>query len=156
MRQLRQSSEYAIRALTYLALRASSDFVVTERIARELGLPQHYLAKLLKPFVDRGVLLSRRGRLGGFRMNRAPEQLTLQEIVAVHEPPTALRACMLGPQCPGPPDECPLHELNRRLAHDLEAVLRVTTLADLVRYCSEHSDSGYPSGAIGAARPSMP
>jgi Rrf2 family protein len=156
MRQLRQSSEYAIRALTYLALRASSDFVVTERIARELGLPQHYLAKLLKPFVDRGVLLSRRGRLGGFRMNRAPEQLTLQEIVGVHEPPAEVRACLLGPQCPGPPDECPLHELNRRLAQNLAAVLRRTTLADLVRYCSEQPDSGYPSGAGRAAGPLAP
>jgi Rrf2 family protein len=146
MRQLRHTSEYAIRALTYLALSKQRGFVHTQRIAHDLGLPPHYLAKLLKPLVDDGLLQSRRGRTGGFRLNRAPSAITLEQIVSVHEQIGPSTTCLLGvPDC-GAADACPLRSLDERLHTGLLAVLRSTTLADLERFCNEQPCSRYPSG----------
>lgn len=125
--------EYAIRALTFLANAASRSAVGAEEISRIEEIPLPTLGKILQELVRRGLLTSRRGPGGGFRLARRPELILLREIVAAIDGLDHFMHCVLGlPQC-GEETPCPLHpswkELRTRIFEDMDT----TTLAQLAR-----------------------
>lgn len=141
--------------MTYLAQHPEPGFQLARAMALELGLPGPYLAKLLQPLVARGLLESRRGRSGGFRLARTAESLTLYEIVDAQEGLGGPRQCLLGQSACGDDRACPLHEFWKRASDGFRQRLASTCLADLVRFCEREPDSGYPglSAKKASARP---
>jgi len=144
MQALSQASEYAIRALTYLAQHESEGFLLVRRMSAELNVPSAYLTKVLQPFVARGVLESQRGRGSGFRLVRPPAEVTLYEIIEAHEPVWQTRRCSLGQADCSDERACPLHEPWKRTSEAFLARLTHTSLADVMRFCKRRPASGYP------------
>jgi len=139
------ASEHAIRALTYMAQNHGEGYHLVRSMAAELQLPQAYLAKVLQPLAARGVLESQRGRGGGFRLARPPREVRLHEIVDSQENLGRARECFLGQAECSDERACPMHEFWKRTSQDFLARLQATTLQDVVRFCSERPESGYPS-----------
>jgi Rrf2 family iron-sulfur cluster assembly transcriptional regulator len=102
--------EYAIRALSCLAL-APAGAVRAEEIARAEDIPLPVLSKVLQDLVRKGLLESRRGPGGGFRLSRRPELILLRDVVAAIDGLDQFSLCVTG--LPGCSDEtpCPLHEM---------------------------------------------
>src|SRR3954453_1613910 len=83
--------DYACRALVSLALHAEDGRPTSVRdIAERTGLPQPYLEQILLALKGAGIVRSKRGVGGGYVLSRAPDRITLSEIVgAVDGPITA-------------------------------------------------------------------
>jgi Rrf2 family iron-sulfur cluster assembly transcriptional regulator len=133
---LSRTSAYAVRAAIHLASRdgeeAEEEFVRVSELAGALDVPQNYLSKILHQLVGAGLLASGRGPRGGFRLARAPEAITLADLVEAVEPGRAQRRCLLGrPECTDS-HPCPLHERWLRLGDDIDHFLHETSLADLL------------------------
>lgn len=127
---LSKSAEYALRALHRLAFVRRDGRVTTARLADRVGAPENYLSKLLHRLQQEGLVTSRRGRGGGFRLARPPEEVTLAEIVEPFDD-VMDRRCLLGrPRCR---DEapCTAHEAWREALGGLQAFFRDTSLEDL-------------------------
>src|SRR5215472_18280021 len=73
--------EYAIHAMTYLAAIPGTSARADE-IAEAQEIPLPILSKVLQDLARKGLLDSRRGPGGGFRLSRRPELITLRDIVA--------------------------------------------------------------------------
>ena len=146
MKPISQASEHAIRALTYLAqrLEAGEGYQLIREMAETIDVPAPFLAKLLKPLVAQGVLETQRGRGGGVRLARAPEEVTLHQIVDSQEHLAGQRQCFLGQADCSDERACPVHEYWKRAEADYQEQLAATTLGDLVRFCGERPESGYP------------
>jgi Rrf2 family iron-sulfur cluster assembly transcriptional regulator len=71
--------------MVYLAQHEAEWPVSGPTIARNTGIPAKYLSAILGTLVRDGVLDAARGKRGGFRMNRAPSELRLLDIVAPFE-----------------------------------------------------------------------
>ena len=143
MLPISRSSEYAIRALTYLAQNREG-FRLANDMAAALGIPAPFLGKVLQPLVSRGVLQSQRGRNGGFRLARPPEEITLFQVVDSQEHLGGVRQCFLGQAECTDERACPLHEYWKHASGAFLARMVNTTLADLLRFCAERPHSGYP------------
>lgn len=141
---LSRSSEYAIRALTFLARQNDGRHHLSRDMAEELGLPAPFLGKVLQPLVTRGVLHSQRGRSGGFRLARPAHEVTLIEIVDAQETLGPAETCLLGQSECSDATACPLHTYWKAASGAFRERLVRTTLADLVRYASEHPECAYP------------
>ena len=76
-----RSAEYAVRAVTHLAGLAPLEFAMAKTIAKETGVPAHFLAKLLQDLARDGFLKSSKGPGGGFRLAQAAEEISLLRIV---------------------------------------------------------------------------
>ena len=141
------ASEYAIRALTYLASRrGEGGFWLVRRIAEEIGVPGPFLVKILQPLVQCGILESQRGRGGGYRLARSAGDVTLLEIVDAQERLQRTRKCLLGQAECSDERACPLHEYWKWTHEGFISRLRRTTLKDLTRFCQARPQSGYPGG----------
>src|SRR6266581_1109230 len=93
--------DYAARALLSLALHGKDRPTSVKEIAERTSLPQPYLEQILLAVKGAGLVRSKRGVGGGYVLARAPEDITLAEIVAAVE----------GPQLPlaEHPDHCEGH-----------------------------------------------
>jgi Rrf2 family protein len=94
--KLTSATRYALHALTYLARHGDGRPLASAAIAEAAGLPERFLAKVLKPLVSAGVLDSARGPNGGYRLARAAKAVTLLDIVEAVEGPVQGEAPPVG------------------------------------------------------------
>jgi Rrf2 family transcriptional regulator, cysteine metabolism repressor len=76
--------EYACRVLAQLArVYGHQELSHIEALARLEKIPANYLAQILAELRNGGLILSRRGKLGGYALARPPEEVSLFDITKV-------------------------------------------------------------------------
>lgn len=79
--------DYASRALVHLARKHDGDSVQrSEAIAESEGIPPSFLAQILHELKRLGLVTSRRGKTGGWKLTRPPAEITLLNVVEGLEP----------------------------------------------------------------------
>ena len=92
MLTLTRKTDYALIALSHLA--SNQGRVVSAReIAGKYKVPLALLMNLLKLCAAHGLVESVRGARGGYRLSKAPEKITLVELVEAIEGPLKLSQC---------------------------------------------------------------
>lgn len=127
-----QTSEYALRAMIYLAQHVDDWPIAGRKIAEETSIPRKYLSAILGDLVRAGILQSYRGSGGGFRMARAAKDIRLSEVFAPFEPILATRRpCPFGkPEC-SDHDLCAGHERWQRMRETYSRYLETTSVFDV-------------------------
>ena len=132
-----QTAEYALRAMSCLAGRGD-DFARAEDISESARVPRAYLSKILRKMVVAGLVEGKRGHHGGFRLARAPKNITLQDVLAaVDALPT--NECAFGHAACDKRHPCPLHDSWMDLKSTYLTWMNRHTLADASdsgEYCS--------------------
>ena len=125
-------SDYTLRVLMYLALDRTRLATIPE-IAAAYGISENHLMKVAHQLARAGIVESVRGKGGGIRLARAPEEIRLGEIVRASEGNAPIVECLSGD-----PKACRITSTCRLkgiLADAFEALydsLDEHTLADLV------------------------
>jgi Rrf2 family protein len=102
------------------------------RIAQEIGAPQNYLGKLLKSFAEEGLLESQKGLGGGFRLARAPQDISLFDVIEPIEHVSRWSGCILGWSECSEADPCAVHGRWKTVRDTYLRMLQRTTVAELV------------------------
>jgi Rrf2 family iron-sulfur cluster assembly transcriptional regulator len=76
---------YSVRALSYLALHGDGRYISLTEIAEDEDISLNYLAHLFSKLRNRGIIESIRGRRGGYRLARLPEEICLYDIIEAIE-----------------------------------------------------------------------
>lgn len=128
---LSQTGLYALQALLHLAEQGEGAQSTAAAMARLLGIPGTYLAKVLQRLAREGILDATRGSRGGYRLAVDPARLTVATAVAPFQELRARETCLLGGVC-DVDHPCAAHA--RRAAWNAAAleILEHTTLADLL------------------------
>lgn len=128
---LNQSAEYALRVAVRLANHEPEAWAQAADLARDIDIPANYLSKLLHQLAAAGVLNSRRGRSGGFRLGRPADRMVLAEVVEPFAPVARYRECLLGALRCSAVTACEAHETWKPIADRVYAFLTQTTVAQL-------------------------
>jgi Rrf2 family protein len=123
--------EYAIRALTHVAQVPKNTEVRGAEIARLERLPGPVLAKILQELVRKGLLRSRRGPGGGFRLARRAELITLRDVVAAIDGLDQFLECAVGLEKCSDDTPCPMHDTFKGLRAQVTTYLERTTIAEM-------------------------
>lgn len=87
--------KYAIRALLYIARQSEQDrAVMTSEIAEAQKIPRKFLEGILRDLRNNRILDSKRGKDGGFRLLRNPEEVSMTEIMRIMDGPIAMLPCV--------------------------------------------------------------
>ena len=131
MEIIRRDTDYAVRALLYLA-GSEGQSASCRELADACDIPQSFAHKILKKLTTASLVTSRVGRAGGFQLNRRPERITLHHVLNAIQGPVAISRCVREPKvCPRGP-RCPLSAQWRKLQDSLVSLLDETTLNDLL------------------------
>ena len=95
MLRLNRMTDYAIIVLAALALRPD-ELVASAALAQKTQLNQTTIAKIAKELVRAQIIIAERGVHGGYRLARAPQDITAAEVIEALEGPIALTACVTG------------------------------------------------------------
>lgn len=87
-------TDYTLRVMMYLALKYPDGGVATiDDIAGAYGISRNHLTKIIHELSQLGLIETTRGRAGGARLGRAPEEISVGEIVRVAEKDFAVVRC---------------------------------------------------------------
>lgn len=125
-----QTTEYALRAMSWLAI-APDSLTSTGQLAEKTKVPPHYLAKVLQQLSDAKLITGRRGVKGGYRLARSPATITLLEVINSVSEVKRITSCPLGLSNHGP-NLCPLHRRMDAAAKALIDIYGNITLDSLL------------------------
>ena len=124
---------YALRVMADLAVH--DGWVSLGDISRRQGISRKYLEQVVSALAHAHFVESARGKGGGYRLTRGPEEYTLGSILRVAEggtlAPVACLDCTQGELCPRM-DSCPTLPVWQELGQVTSSFLDSKTLADIL------------------------
>ncbi len=119
---------YAIQTITRLTLMQSDGYVLLDDLCAGTDLPRHFVAKVFQDLVREGLLVSAKGRGGGFALAREPKQITLLQIVAAIDGLDHFDECVVGMAKCSDLQPCPQHDEWKTIRTRIRSFLEATTL----------------------------
>lgn len=125
---------YALRVLIDLAEHRSDGYIPLKVIAQRQEISEKYLESIIKLLVKAKLLDGLRGKGGGYRLTKEPEQYTVDAILCLTEETLAPVACLEdgAAACPRMAD-CRTLSMWQGLDKQIHDYLRKITIADLVK-----------------------
>ena len=130
--RLTLSTDYALRLLMLLGLEPDR-LVTIEEVADRFQISKNHLMKVAYELGQAGYLETVRGRSGGLRLGKAPEQIVVGEVVRTMEPDFAVVECESSTGSCKITPWCVLRSAMREAVQAFLAKLDKYTLADLLR-----------------------
>ncbi|GFE50099.1 transcriptional regulator [Roseobacter cerasinus] len=137
--KLSDGIEQALHCATLLAALPEGGLLSAKAMAEFHGVSTSYLLKHLQALSKAGLLQTEPGPRGGYRLARAPEDITLLDVVlALEGPEPAFRCKEIRQNGPNPlpaaqfKAPCQINAAMLRAERAYRAELRRTTLADLL------------------------
>ena len=106
MLKLSRLTDYAVAAMVRLG--AAGGVETSSGIAASIGVPEPTVAKVLKSMAARGLISSRRGINGGYRLDRPLKEISVAEVIVAIDGPIALVSCVEGAGAGCENQLCPL------------------------------------------------
>lgn len=136
---LSKKGEYAIRALTEFGIEAvehPGGLLQIATVAARTKVPEKFLEQILLALKNAGLLVSKRGVDGGYRLNREPEEIVLGEVIRLLDGPLAPVPCVSQSafepcNCPDP-DTCGLRLSMQKVRDAISGILDDYPLSRLV------------------------
>lgn len=112
---LSTTSEYALRALAYLAAQPPGTALLGRDLAKAADVPANYLSKILLTLRNASLVDTTRGLTGGYRLHKRAEEIFLIDVVELFDGVSRTKpACFLQHQKPCSSDSpCHAHDLWR-------------------------------------------
>jgi len=101
--------EYGLQAVLYLAATENGVVYPAEEISKKLNIPKEFISKILQSLTESGIVKSKKGNSGGFKLAKHPSKIKLINIVEAIDGLGVFEGCVLGfPNC-SPDEPCPVH-----------------------------------------------
>ncbi|RMH34707.1 MAG: Rrf2 family transcriptional regulator [Nitrospirae bacterium] len=132
-----KKSEYALRALLELTRQYDQRPVRRAELAQAQRIPLGFLENIMLPLKHQGIVASRRGVDGGFRLRRPPSTITLGSVIRALDGPLAPIGCVsqtayqMCDDCPyATQSTCPIQQVMLKVRNAIASVLDRYTLED--------------------------
>lgn len=127
--------EYTLRAVLVLGLNYSQPVVRIQKISEQQNIPKRFLEQILNDLKSAGVVESKRGVAGGYRLARAPAEISLATVIRHIEGALAPVSCVserFYEKCSCPDEaRCAIRSVMKEVREAIVAIVERLTVADL-------------------------
>lgn len=128
-------AKYGLKALLRLAVEYGKGPVLISDLAVREGIPRKFLELILLELKNQGILVSKKGRGGGYSLRERPGDIIVGHILRILDGPLALLPCVseaAHARCPGCGEEgpCGVQIVMKEVREAMSQVIDHTTLAD--------------------------
>ena len=127
-------TDYALRVLMYLGAEPGDDLATVKEISKSYGISENHLMKVVHRLGQSGFITTVRGRRGGMRLARVPDDINVGSVVRACEDDMRIVECFdpLTNTCPIA-NACALPSVLDEALTAFLGVLDQYTLADLLK-----------------------
>jgi len=127
-----KETEYALRGLVYVQTQnLNGHRPGIAEIARQIGAPPFYTAKILHHMVKAGFVASIKGKGGGFYFEKEKPDLKLRELIGSIEGKKLFYGCGLGLKHCTNANPCPIHEQYMPIRNAINEMISTETIQSL-------------------------
>lgn len=132
-----QKARYALRALVALTRAGEGNSLMISEIARDHDIPKKFLEQILLELKRSGIVMSRRGKAGGYLLLKNPNDVSFGEVLRIIDGPIAPLPCLSKIayrrciDCRSEAD-CEIRHVFSKVTDATRSVLDSTTLNDAV------------------------
>jgi Rrf2 family protein len=127
-----KSTELAIHSLWQLAAKQPGLLLVSEMAGKQ-HVSESYLAKVFQKLARQGLVRSTRGKHGGFKLAREPDEISVAEVVRAVESDLSYYDCQDKNRSCGGRVDCPVRQTFQEAEKRMFSALETTSLADLIK-----------------------
>jgi len=125
--QITRQADYALRAVLFLSQLNGDQRASTSAIAEKQKIPPSFLAKIVSQLSIAGLIQTSRGARGGVALAKAPEDISMLDVIEAIDGPVMLNECAENPErCPFG-KTCPLQHIWHETRHELVGRLSSAT-----------------------------
>jgi Rrf2 family protein len=128
---IRRETDYALRALARLAL--DGGFLSASVLAEGEGIPEDFLRKIMQTLHHAGIVESRQGPFGGYRLALEPAQVTLLGVLEAVQGRPDLSECFEAPGACARAPRCPVRAQLVQLQTDFSERMKGVTLEQMIQ-----------------------
>jgi Rrf2 family protein len=133
---LTKKAKYALRAMFFIAQNNNKP-VITAEIAEHQQIPKKFLETILIELRKHGLLYNNRGRIGGYKLTRKPEEISLGQVIDVIDGTLSGFMCSSGDNeslCQGcvQPENCKIRQTMLKVQDATAHILNTTTISDAI------------------------
>jgi Rrf2 family protein len=143
---LSKTSEHALRGLIYLATQTPGKPSLGRDVAEHLGASVQYVTGILRRLAKRGVLISVKGKGGGFVLRPGAENMNILDMVEIVDGRQVMPHCVFSRKKCAKEMGCPIHCQWHQLKNQEMEIFRTQTIGSVARLCSMDILSRDPIG----------
>ncbi len=132
MLRLSTKGQYGVRAMYEIARGYPDEPVTIKSISERQDVSIAYLEQILNKLRHAGLIKSIKGPGGGYVLDRAPEKISIADILIELEGPVAITSCLDPSEGCVRVERCVTHMLWKSLGKQIEDFLNTITLKDLL------------------------
>lgn len=133
---IRRDTDYALRILTYMAENPRRIIPLSE-LSKKQTVPADFLYKICRKLANQEILISARGKTGGYALGRDPINISLRQIVDAVQGPINMCHCMNDKELCVLWQSCGIRGRLRAIQGNLDDLLGIITLAELLKDTSD-------------------
>jgi len=126
-----------LRALVVLGLNYGGEVVRIQAISDQQNIPKRFLEQILNDLKSAGIVESRRGVAGGYRLSKPPEKISLALVIRHIEGPLAPVSCVsekFYSRCTCPDeDKCGIRSVMKEVRDAIVSILEQVSVAELCK-----------------------
>jgi Rrf2 family protein len=135
---LSKKAKYALQALLQLAREIGQSPVLISELAQRERIPKKFLELILLDLKKHGILQSKKGKGGGYFLGKAPQAITMGQVIRILDGPLAPLPCVSQTaymKCQECKDEktCGIRMVMKEVRDETARILDGTTLADVLQ-----------------------
>jgi len=131
MKLLTRDTDYAVRAICCMASKPGRAVTVAE-LTDDLKMPRPFLRKILQRLSKVGMVMSARGKEGGFRLAKDPYGMTLADFIEAFQGPFSINECIFKKKaCPNT-KRCVMKRKIDEIEDYVEAQLRSVSIGSIL------------------------
>lgn len=131
MLRFTKRADYGLMAIHYIAFHQEDGALSSKRISETFNIPHELLAKILQRLAKKGLIESHNGPRGGYVLTKAPQDITVGQVIRALEGPINIVSCLEDLDCPQFP-RCNLRRPVQKIQASITYLLDTMTLAELM------------------------
>lgn len=132
MRLISRNTDYAVKALCYIA-RHKNQVISVSELVNNLKIPRPFLRKILQILNKKSLLKSYRGKGGGFILALSPDKIFLVNLIEIFQGMVKLNECFLNKRVCPDVRSCELKGKIEKIEQNVISELNAVTIASLIQ-----------------------
>ena len=129
--QLTRAADYGVRVMIQLATEPDGDRALLPDLAKATGAPESFLSKVLQALARAGLITSRRGQAGGFRITTRGRQASMLDVIEAVDGAIRLNVCLVTGRSCSRKVRCPAHPVWAKAQEAMVEILSNATVTSL-------------------------